>query len=61
MGGTVLYEVAGAMATLTLNRPGCLNAITDELIEDLAAQLDRAEAAVAVRDASFGDHGLERR
>ena len=49
VGGTVLYEVEGAVATLTLNRPDRLNAITDELIEDLEAGLDRAEADEAVR------------
>lgn len=45
----MLYEVEGAVATLTLNRPDRLNAITDELIEDLEAQLDRAEADEAIR------------
>jgi enoyl-CoA hydratase len=40
--GTVLYEASGAVATLTLNRPERLNAITPELIADLRAALERA-------------------
>ena len=35
MPGTVLYETAEAVATLTLNRPERLNAITAELVGDL--------------------------
>ncbi len=38
----VLYEVAGRVATLTLNRPERLNAITPRLAEDLRAALDVA-------------------
>ncbi|HEV3002665.1 MAG TPA: crotonase/enoyl-CoA hydratase family protein [Solirubrobacteraceae bacterium] len=38
----VLYEVAGRVATLTLNRPERLNAITPALVDDLRAALDRA-------------------
>jgi enoyl-CoA hydratase/carnithine racemase len=40
--GTVLYEAADAVATLTLNRPERLNAITPELIADLRAALEQA-------------------
>jgi enoyl-CoA hydratase len=47
--GTVLYEVDGAVATLTLNRPERLNAITPELIEDLGAALRDAWADDSVR------------
>jgi enoyl-CoA hydratase len=39
---TVLYEPAAGVATLTLNRPERLNAITPELIGDLKACLARA-------------------
>ena len=46
---TVLHEVAGGVATLTLNRPERLNAITPELIADLRAGLERAWADDAVR------------
>jgi enoyl-CoA hydratase len=49
VGGTVLYERDGAVATLTLSRPERLNAIVPELIDDLEAALDRAEADDAIR------------
>ncbi len=49
MAGTVLYERDGAVATLTLSRPERLNAIVPELIDDLEAALDRAEADDAIR------------
>jgi enoyl-CoA hydratase len=39
---TVLYEAADAVATLTLNRPERLNAITLELVDDLRAGLETA-------------------
>ncbi len=45
----VLYEAADGVATLTLNRPDRLNTITPELIQQLLAALDRAQADVAVR------------
>ena len=38
----VLYEVEGRVATLTLNRPERLNAITPQLVDDLDAALSRA-------------------
>jgi enoyl-CoA hydratase len=40
---TVLYEVDGRVATLTLNRPERLNTIVPALIADFEAALDRAE------------------
>ena len=46
---TVRYDLHGAVATLTLDRPDRLNAITDELAGDLERALDRAEADDAVR------------
>ena len=49
VGATVGYELDGAVATLTLDRPQRLNAIVPALIEDLEAALDRAEADDAVR------------
>jgi enoyl-CoA hydratase len=39
MGDTVLYEAADGVATLTLNRPQRLNAITPQLVEDFGAAL----------------------
>jgi enoyl-CoA hydratase len=49
VGATVRYELDGAVATLTLDRPQRLNAIVPALVEDLEAALDRAEADDAVR------------
>ncbi len=46
---TVAYDREGAVATITLDRPERLNAIVPELIDDLEAALDRAEADDAVR------------
>lgn len=40
----VLYEKASGVATLTLNRPERLNTITPELIQQLLARLDQAQA-----------------
>jgi enoyl-CoA hydratase len=56
---TVLYESSSRVATLTLNRPERLNAITPELVEDLRAGLDRAWAdddvhAIRLRGAGRG-------
>ena len=45
---TVLYEVDGRVATLTLNRPERLNAIVPALIDDFEVALDRAQADDAV-------------
>jgi enoyl-CoA hydratase len=49
MGDTVLYETDGGVATLTLNRPERLTAITPELIADFRAALARAQEASDVR------------
>jgi enoyl-CoA hydratase len=49
MPGTVLYQVEEGVATLTLNRPERLNAITSELIEDLGRALEQAQAQDDVR------------
>jgi enoyl-CoA hydratase len=46
---TVLYEAGDGVATLTLNRPERLNAITPELIADLRDALERAQREEAVR------------
>jgi enoyl-CoA hydratase len=45
----VLYEVDGAVATITMNRPGVANAQSTELIDALDAAFDRADADDAVR------------
>jgi enoyl-CoA hydratase len=49
MGDTVRYEAADGVATLTLNRPERLNAITPELIADFRAGLARAQQDGDVR------------
>jgi enoyl-CoA hydratase/carnithine racemase len=46
---TVLYEVAEGVATLTLNRPGKLNAINSEMARRWADCLERAQADDGVR------------
>jgi enoyl-CoA hydratase/carnithine racemase len=48
MDETVLYEVDGRVATVTLNRPEKLNAITPELQRDLVTALRRAADDEAV-------------
>ncbi|HSD77683.1 MAG TPA: crotonase/enoyl-CoA hydratase family protein [Solirubrobacteraceae bacterium] len=49
MPATVRSETAGAVVTLTLDRPARRNAITRELADDLLAALRAAEADAAVR------------
>jgi enoyl-CoA hydratase/carnithine racemase len=49
VGNTVLYDAADGVATLTLNRPERLNAITPELIADFREALARAQADGEVR------------
>ena len=56
---TVLYETSSRVATLTLNRPERLNAITPDLVRDLRAGLERAWAdddvhAIRLRGAGRG-------
>ena len=48
-GPAVRYEMAGGVATLTLDQPATRNALTPEIIEGLAAGLARAEADPAAR------------
>lgn len=45
----ILYEVAGPVATITLNRPEALNAISPALEAELHLALDAADADDAVR------------
>jgi methylglutaconyl-CoA hydratase len=45
--GHSLSGVVGELATITLNRPEKRNAISTEMIEDLLAALDEAEASAA--------------
>lgn len=46
---TVRYEVAGGVATITLDRPETLNALTPEVMTDLLAALRRVEGDATVR------------
>ncbi len=45
----ILYDKAGAVVTLTLNRPEALNAINPALEDELHAALDEADADAEVR------------
>jgi len=56
---TLLYEVDGAVATITMNRPEVANAQNTALIDDLDAAFDEADADDAVRVvvlAGAGEH-----
>lgn len=44
MTDAVLYELNDRIATITLNRPDTRNALSDEVVPALIAQLERAEA-----------------
>jgi enoyl-CoA hydratase len=46
---TVLYDVAGGVATISLNKPETRNALSDDLLADLIAAFERARADDAVR------------
>jgi enoyl-CoA hydratase len=46
---TILYEVDGAIATMTMNRPEAANAQDSRLIDELDAAFDLADADDAVR------------
>jgi enoyl-CoA hydratase len=46
---TLLVETLGAVRRIRLNRPEALNALNDQLMDDLTAALDEAEADTAVR------------
>ena len=53
----VLYEVQQSVATITLNRPESLNAMTSGLMKDLANALARVEADKSVRVAVITGSG----
>mgnify|MGYP000041010778 CR=1 FL=1 len=45
----ILYDVADGVATITLNRPDKLNAVNGEMIDELIAAADQADADDNVR------------
>jgi len=46
---TIKYDVRGAVALITLNRPQALNALNTQLMQELGAALDVAEQDAAIR------------
>ena len=46
---TILYDVDGGIATITLNRPDRLNAFTNQMMLDMIAALDLTDSDDAVR------------
>jgi enoyl-CoA hydratase/carnithine racemase len=54
---TIRYEVDGAVATITLDRPDAANAQSSRLIDELDDAFDRAEADDAVRVIVLGASG----
>lgn len=46
---TILFDVAGGIATITLNRPEKLNAFTSQMMADLIAAFDLTDADDGVR------------
>ena len=46
---TILYDKRGAVATITLNRPDALNALSQPMVAELHRALDEAEADRDVR------------
>ena len=54
---TIRYEVDGAVATITLDRPRAANAQNSALITELDTAFDRAEADSAVRVIVLGAEG----
>lgn len=49
MSASVLYDVVDGVASITLNRPGKLNAFGSSMLRDLRETLDRAEADEAAQ------------
>ena len=45
----ILFEVVDGIATLTFNRPKALNALNDQLLDELSAALDEVDADEEIR------------
>lgn len=54
---TVLYDVTDAIATITMNRPDKLNAVTDEMVAELTEAFGQAQADAQVRAILFTGAG----
>ena len=54
---TVLYEVTNKVATITLNRPEALNALSPKLEDEMHQALDEADADEGVRASSSPAQG----
>ena len=54
---TIRYEVADAIATITLARPDRMNAFTEQMLEDVVHALDEADHDDAVRVVIFTGEG----
>ncbi len=54
---TVRYEAADGVATITLDRPSTLNALTSDVMRDLSTALARVEADASVRVAILTGEG----
>ena len=52
-----VYELDGAVATVTLNRPEAMNTMSEQLLEEVAAALEAAAADDAVRVVIFTGRG----
>jgi len=54
---TIIYEVRGGAAWITLNRPEALNAISPAMIRELGQALDRAQDEPGLRAVVLGARG----
>jgi len=57
MADTVIYEQAGAVAIISMNRPDSLNGFTTELCEELLLAFEKAQRDEAVRAIVFTGEG----
>ncbi|WP_420433746.1 enoyl-CoA hydratase-related protein [Hyphobacterium sp.] len=54
---TILLDIDGPVATITLNRPGAMNAFTHDMRDDVCAALDATDADDTVRAVIFTGAG----
>lgn len=54
---TLIYDIDGAIATITLNRPGALNTIVPPMPDEFEqAGREGVGSVIAARDGPFGDY-----